>query len=185
MCDPRTPSPRPRRSGCSLSGRPSATSSPPTQIPVDRVTPIDWQSNDAFPGWFQQLEQSIPADAFTPGRDPFDTWLQTRGTAYDLVMTTEADARTKLADAAGAVRDSSTVLYPQPVATADVVLTPVAGGREPFGAGRRPARRARRPRLSRRRFDRARRGPALGDTDGLPSAGALYAIRGLWAGVVR
>ena len=62
------------------------------EIPVDRVTPIDWQSNDAFAGWFQQLERSIPADAFVPGREPFDTWLQTRGTAYDLVMTTEADA---------------------------------------------------------------------------------------------
>ena len=71
------------------------------EVPVDRVTPIDWQSNDAFAGWFQQLERSIPADAFAPGREPFDTWLQTRGTAYDLVMTTEADAGTKLADATG------------------------------------------------------------------------------------
>ena len=145
-------------------------------VPVDRVTPIDWQSNDAFPGWFQQLEQSIPADAFTPGRDPFDTWLQTRGTAYDLVMTTEADARTKLADAAGAVRDSSTVLYPQPVATADVVLTPVAGGRNPSGL-EDDLRDALADHGYRVDGSTAPAGaPALGDTDGLPSAGALYAI---------
>jgi hypothetical protein len=155
------------------------------EIPVDRVTPIDWQSNDAFPGWFQQLEQAIPADAFTPGRDPFDTWLQTRGTAYDLVMTSEADARTKLAGAAGAVRDSSTVLYPRPVATADVVLTPVAGGRNPSGL-EDDLRDALADRGYRVDGEPAPAGaPALGDTDGLPSAGALYAIRGLWAGVVR
>ncbi len=155
------------------------------EIPVDRVTPIDWQSNDAFAGWFQQLERSIPADAFVPGREPFDTWLQTRGTAYDLVMTTEADADSLLADATGAVRDSSTVLYPQPVATADVVLTPVAGGRDPSDLE---------PDLRDALADRGYRvegadapagAPALGPTDGLPSAGALDALRGLWAGVVR
>ena len=107
-----------------------------------------------------------------PGREPFDTWLQTRGTAYDLVMTTEADADSLLADATGAVRDSSTVLYPQPVATADVVLTPVAGGRDPSDLE---------PDLRDALADRGYRvegadvpagAPALGPTDGLPSAGA-------------
>ncbi|MGH8978868.1 MAG: hypothetical protein ACRDV7_12385, partial [Acidimicrobiia bacterium] len=98
------------------------------EIPVDRVTPIDWENNDAFAGWFQQLERAIPSNAFEPGREPFDRWLQTRGTAYDIVATTEAAARTQLEAATGAVRDSTTVLYPRPVATADVVLTPVAGG---------------------------------------------------------
>jgi hypothetical protein len=155
------------------------------EIPVDRVTPIDWQSNDAFAGWFQQLERSIPADAFAPGREPFDTWLQTRGTAYDLVTTTEADAHTLLADATGAVRDSSTVLYPQPVGTADVVLTPVAGGRDPsdLEAGLRDALADQGYRVE----DAAAPAgaPPLGPTDGLPSAGALDALRSLWAGVVR
>ena len=84
-----------------------------------------------------------------------------------------------------AVRDSSTVLYPRPVATADVVLTPVAGGRNPSGL-EDDLRDALADHGYRVDGSTAPAGaPALGDTDGLPSAGALYAIRGLWAGVVR
>ena len=71
------------------------------------------------------------------------------------------------------------------MATADVVLTPVAGGRDPSDLE---------PDLRDALADRGYRvegadapagAPALGPTDGLPSAGALDALRGLWAGVVR
>jgi hypothetical protein len=69
--------------------------------------------------------------------------------------------------------------------SADVVLTPVAGGRDPSDLE---------PDLRDALADRGYRvegadapagAPALGPTDGLPSAGALDALRGLWAGVVR
>ena len=153
------------------------------EIPPDRVTPADWQANDAFPGWFQRLERAIPSDAFAPGRDPLDKWLQTRGTAYDVVATTEAKARPALAAAAPEVRDGAAVLYPAPVASADIVLAPVSGGRDASGL-EGPLRDALAEQGYRVDGEPPPGGPALGDTDGLPSPGALYALRGVWRGVV-
>jgi hypothetical protein len=151
---------------------------------ADHISRIDWEANDAFPGWFQNLERSVPVDAFTPGRDPLGTWLQRRLIGYDLVATTEAAALTSLAAAAPDIRDDATVLYPAPVATADVVLAPVAGGRNATGleedltealiaAGYRTDGNA------------PPGAPALPETDGLPTPGALDALRGLWEGVAR
>jgi hypothetical protein len=153
------------------------------QIPPDRVTPADWEANDAFPGWFQRLERAIPDAAFAPGRDPFDQWLQTRGTAYDVVATTEANARPALAEAAPEVRDAAAVLYPAPVASADIVLAPVAGGRNASGL-EDPLRDALAEHGYRVDGDPPAGAPALEDTDGLPSPGALYALRDVWSGVV-
>lgn len=155
------------------------------EIGPDDVSRLDWETSDTFPGWFQRLERSIPVDAFDGG-DPFTRFLQTRLSAYDFVAMTEAAATTELARAAPDVRDAATVLYAAPVATADVVLVPVGeahpgdlagdlrdaladagfrvGGDPPPGAGG---------------------APGLPDTDGLPSPGALIALRDYWEDVVR
>jgi hypothetical protein len=153
-------------------------------IPVDEVARADWENNDAFAGWFQRLEASIPTEAFAPGRNPFDTWLRTRGRASDVVATIEADAVPRLQGAAEQVREAASVLYPRPVATADVVLVPVTDGRNPAGleAQLRDVLADAGFRVDGGGPDGA---PDLGDTDGLPSAGALFAIQQLWAGVVR
>ena len=154
------------------------------EVDADAVTPIDWDTNDAFPGWFQNLERTVPEEAFTPGRDPLGTWLQRRLIGYDLVGTTEAAALTSLAAAAPDIRDDATVLYPAPVATADVLLAPVAGGRDATGleddltealitAGYRVDGNA------------PPGAPVLPESDGLPAPGALDALRGLWERVAR
>jgi hypothetical protein len=155
------------------------------EIAADAVSRGDWENKEEFAGWFQRLERSIPADAFAPGRDPFARWLQTRGTAFDVVATTEANALPALAAAATDVREASTVLYPAAVATADIVLVPVAGGRDPSSIEDelRDALAAAGYRVDGEAPPAG--APALPDTDGLPSAGALDALRGLWAGVMR
>jgi hypothetical protein len=155
------------------------------EVPVDDVSLGDWQNNDAFPGWFQQLERSIPANAFTPGQDPFDLWLQTRGAAYDLVATTEAAALTALDDAAPDVRDASSILYPAPVATADIMLAPV-GEAEASDRLLIELQAALREQGFRTSGAPSPEGaPTLPNTDGLPPAGSLDALRNLWQDVVR
>ncbi|MGQ0826132.1 MAG: hypothetical protein ACT4OX_14065 [Actinomycetota bacterium] len=153
------------------------------EIPADDVSRLDWETSDEFPGWFQRLERSVPDDAFDPDTDPFARWLQTRpvGARYDIVTATEAAALRALARAAADVRDAAVLLYPAPVATADVVLAPV-GGAGDAGALNDPLRDA--------LLDAGYRADDAGDpplpaTDGLPAPGALDALRGLWEEVVR
>ena len=49
---------------------------------------------------------------------------------YDIVGTTEAEAGPRLARSARDRRDRVTLLYPAPVATADIVLRTDRGGRD-------------------------------------------------------
>ena len=149
------------------------------EIPADNVSRLDWETSDEFPGWFQQLERAIPDDAFSDA-NPFQRWLQTRpvGARYDLVATTQAEAEPALASAAADVRDAATLLYPAPVATADVVLAPV-GDRAPDSS---PVLTA----LANTGYRLEVEGePPLPATDNLPSAGALNALRDLWEEVAR
>jgi len=149
-------------------------------IPADSVSRLDWETSDEFPGWFQQLERAIPDDAFSDA-DPFQRWLQTRpvGARYDLVATTQAEGQPALASAAPDVRDAATLLYPAPVATADVVFAPV-GKDDPFAA------ETLWPALAATGYRRDAGGdPPLPDSDNLPSAGALAALQNLWDEVAR
>jgi hypothetical protein len=100
--------------------------------------------------------------------------LGTGFAVYDAVGTLEAEAARVLATSA--VRDRVTLLYPEPMATVDVVLggsgsrlREVAGGdsiRKAFAdAGWRMDARA------------TQTGPPLAPTNGLPSPGFLDALR--------
>jgi len=155
------------------------------EIAPDDVSRLDWETSDTFPGWFQRLERSIPTDAFD-GRDPFTRFLQTRLRAYDFVATTEAAATTGLARSAPDVRDAATVLYAAPVATADVVLAPVGDADLGDLAGDlRDALADAGFRVGGDPLPGAAGAPDLPDTDGLPSPGALIALRDYWEDVVR
>src|SRR5262245_19937679 len=119
---------------------------------------IDWEASDDFPGWFDRLERAVPSDAFEPGVDPYEKWLSRRLIGYDVVATTEAEA---------AGRDNVTVIYPAPVAAAQVAVLPGAGGGEPSDDLVDDVRDA----LSAHGYDTESTG-----TDGLPSAGVLEAL---------
>jgi hypothetical protein len=146
-------------------------------------------NDEAFAGWFQQLETSIPSSAFESPPTPFDRWVQTGRVVYSLVGGLEAEMGPRIGGS-GALNDDVTVLYPAPVASADVVFAPVAGGNEDLadlvrgddavralGAagwivpGRDP-------------IDGAG-GVALPDGTGLPPAGTLDALQGYWQEQVR
>ena len=73
---------------------------------------------DEFTRWLTRLE-----DSAKPSAAPFDEMLGKYPAAvYDAVGTTEAEAGPALADASRDRRRAFTLLYPEPVATADVVL---------------------------------------------------------------
>lgn len=75
-------------------------------------------AGDAFLAWLGRLEDSAP-----PAPSPVEQMLQQFPTAvYDAVGDTEADAGPRLAGAARDRRDAFALLYPDPVATADLVL---------------------------------------------------------------
>ena len=150
------------------------------EIPPDSVTRIDWDT-DEFASWFPRLERAIPADAFTRG-DPFQRFLRGRLTAtYDVVATTEAAALTALAAAAPDVRQAATVLYPAPVATADVVLVPVTGADlADLDEDVRTALAESGFRVGDEIPTGAPGAPALPETDGLPSPGSLVALQDRW-----
>jgi hypothetical protein len=72
---------------------------------------------DEFRAWLARLEGSGTSPS------PFQEMLSAFPTAvYDATGATEAEAGPALADAAADRRDAFTLLYPEPVATADVVL---------------------------------------------------------------
>ena len=129
-----------------------------------------------FERWFAALERAVPPSPTSP----LGTMLVTGPAAYDAVGTTEAEARPLLDRA---VRGPEvTLLYPSPMATADVVLATPEG---PLGRRLRrlvsaaPARRA----LAQAGYrveglpGPAGGPPELAPTSGLPSPGLLAAVR--------
>ena len=90
---------------------------------VTEITSFELETTDAFIAWLTSLENSAP-----PSAAPFERMLLTSGTEYDAVGTTEAEAGPLLDDASPDLRDAFTLLYPDPVATADVVLALAATG---------------------------------------------------------
>lgn len=121
----------------------------------------------AFQQWLVGLERATP-----PSRgSPLARMLQQGRAAFDAVGTTKADARSV---ERAAQRDALTVLYPAPMATADVVLTTVPGDRgdrlQDTVSG--TAKEA----LLDAGWDEPD-AEGLPPTDGLPSAGLLGALR--------
>ena len=73
---------------------------------------------DEFRAWLERLE-----DSGAPAASPFEEMLSKFPTAvYDAAGASEAEAGPVLAEAAPDRRDAFTLLYPEPVTTADVVL---------------------------------------------------------------
>lgn len=75
----------------------------------------------AYFDWLSGLERAVR------GTDGSVATMLTAPAQVDIVGTTEADAGPQIAGAA--VTQKPVVLYPRPVATADVVLAPIAGSR--------------------------------------------------------
>lgn len=146
------------------------------------LSSADLEDED-FTRWFGGLEEAVPPAAGSP----LESMLVVGPAAFDAVGTTEAEAVPLVSNSAR--RDALTLLYPSPMATADVVLATAGGGgvskslRElvrggegrtaltdtgwRVGAGNRPGM------------------PPLAATSGLPSPGLLDALRGRWREVAR
>lgn len=163
------------------------------EIPVTSISRIDWESSDEFAAWFQRLERAVPSNGFDPpAGSPFAQFLQGRFVEYDAVAALEAEAAPALASASG-IADTVTVVYPDPVGTADVVFAPILDSE----AATRLADRATGPEAramlaaegwrveGEARAPGVPGSPVLPDDNGLPSAGALDALRALWEEVAR
>lgn len=143
---------------------------------VGDVSTTDLDDPD-FVRWFSALERATPPLA--SGGSPLNEMLGTGFAAYDAVGTIEAEAGPVLAGSA--VRDKVVLLYPSPMATADVVLA---------GTGGDPTRRARNATADAARRALASTGwradgvarppsgePPLPPANGLPSPGLLDTLR--------
>jgi hypothetical protein len=152
----------------------------------------DLENNDEYLDWLSAIERAIPKLPPTAA-SPFAEMLQQLPTAtYDIVGTTEAEAGPGIADAAPDRRRALTLLYPEPVVTADVVLAAVAGRGDSAGdlAGDTDlaAALARSGwRVSGQPTARGVRDtPALPRASGLPQdPGALVALQETWQGVPK
>jgi hypothetical protein len=125
-----------------------------------------------FAGWFRALERATPP--LISGGSPLNEMLGTNFAAYDAVGTIEAEAAPVLA--ASAVRDRVTLLYPEPMATVDVVLAG-SGGRLREVAGGDLVRKALADAGWRMGAGATQTGPPLPPGNGLPSPGFLDALR--------
>lgn len=135
---------------------------------------------DAFLEWFSTIERSSELDA-----DAFEHLLSFGAARYDIVATTEAIATRQLARASRDRQDALRLLYPDPVATVDVVFAAFTDGNSDLGdivtgddgldaldrAGFRTSDTDEQPPL-----------PARSN---LPDAGTLEALLQTWRGVTE
>jgi len=137
-----------------------------------------------FQAWFAGLERSVPASGASP---PLETMLVTGRAAFDAVGTTEAEAGPLLARSARG-KDVD-LLYPSPMATADVVLAMPLGDTKPAGtlrgvaggsAGRRALAAAGWRVDGQPRPQGVPDSPPLPASANLPSSGLLDALRARW-----
>jgi hypothetical protein len=115
------------------------------------------------------LESSTKLDA-----NAFQALLTSRSATYDVVATLESEADPNLAQ-----REDVRLIYPAPVATADVVFVPIVDGDDDLvdvvtGDDGREALEAAGFRVD----DDGE--PPLPSKDGLPSAGVLEALLQTW-----
>jgi len=144
----------------------------------------DDYTDDAFLDWFGRLERSI---RFDPG-SAFERMLVGGPAIYDVVGTTEAEAAPLLANASADRRAQLHLLYPSPVASADVVYVPIAGAPGAGelgdiltgGDGRAALARAGWRVDGEPRATGVPAKPALPARPNLPSAGSLEALLETW-----
>jgi hypothetical protein len=143
---------------------------------------------DEYLDWLSGIERAVPS---TP-TSPFVEMLQQLPTAtYDIVGTTEAEAGPAIAAAARDRRKELTLLYPEPVVTADVVLAAVTGRNDAADdvstddlAAALAKTGWRVPGEPKRRG--VRDTPALPRQSGLPDdPGVLVALQETWRGVPK
>lgn len=134
--------------------------------------------DDAFRGWLSRLERSVPR---TPAAT-VESMLVRGPSAFDAVGTLEADAGPVVARSARATKPN--LLYPAPVATADVVLATPAGRAADLlaelvegPAGRRSLAAAGWRVSGQPRAQGVPDTPALPAGKGLPPPGLLSALR--------
>jgi hypothetical protein len=150
----------------------------------------DLQDNDQYLDWLSGIERAVP-DLPTTAASPFAEMLLALPTAtYDVIGTTEAEAGPGIAEAAPDRRRELTLLYPEPVVTADVVLTAVVDrgdAADDLTGEVAEALAATGWRVP--GFDSARGvrdTPALPRDSGLPAdPGALVALQETWRGVPK
>jgi hypothetical protein len=148
----------------------------------------DVQDNNQYLDWLSGIERAVPKLPPTAA-SPFAEMLQQLPTAtYDVVGTTEAEAGPGIAAAAPDRRKELTLLYPEPVVTADVVLAAVGGhGDDAEGLDLAPALAHAGWRVPGESNARGVRDtPALPRRSGLPGdPGALVALQETWRGVPK
>jgi hypothetical protein len=155
----------------------------------EQYSRFDLQDNDDYGDWLTGLEQAVPATARTSA-SPFLDLLQQP--AFDAVGTIEAEAGPALARAARDRRSQLTLLYPEPVITANVVLATVAGAPGGAAVDDLAASDALHESLAQAgwrvagqpRAEGVRVTPALRPVSGLPDAGVLVALQDTWRGTV-
>jgi hypothetical protein len=145
---------------------------------------IDDYADDAFLEWFSRLEENARIEA----ESPFEQMLVGGAALYDMVGTLEAQAGPQLARASRDRRDQVRLLYPAPVATADVVYVPVndADGADDLSDvltgddGRAALARDGWRVDGEPHAEGVPDRPALGPRDNLPDAGSLQALLETW-----
>ncbi|HEY8217266.1 MAG TPA: hypothetical protein VIH82_09035 [Acidimicrobiia bacterium] len=144
----------------------------------------DDYADDGFLEWFARLENNVRVLTDSP----FEQMLVGGAALYDMVGTTEAEAGPELARASRDRRDEVELLYPSPVATADVVYAPVvrASGADELrdlvtgDDGRAALARTGWRVDGEARAPGVRVTPRLPDADNLPDAGSLEALLETW-----
>jgi hypothetical protein len=145
---------------------------------------LDDYADDGFLAWFAQLEDHARLEA----QSPFEQMLAGGAALYDLVGTTEAEAGPDLARAARDRRDQVQLLYPAPMATADIVYAPIEGAPGAGDLADIVTGDDGRAALARAgwRVDGEDRAPGVPATpplparDNLPDAGSLQALLQTW-----
>ncbi len=146
------------------------------------VSTADLDDGD-FQGWFAGLERAVPASPTSP----LETMLVTGRAAFDAVGTTEAEAGPLLSRSARG-KDID-LLYPSPMATADIVLAiPVGDAKVPAtlrgvvggSAGRRALASAGWRVDGEAKTPGRPDSPPLPASANLPAPGLLDALRARW-----
>jgi hypothetical protein len=137
---------------------------------------------DGFRPWFQRLETEVPREAFAAGADVFVPWERLNGVNFSVVGGLETQI-----ERAGF--DEAEVLYPEPVASADVVFAAVGDGND--GLAEFVTDSDAKSALARAAWRVPGQPLAAGlpsrdlpDGNNLPRAGTLLALQDLWRRVV-
>lgn len=149
---------------------------------------LDDYAEDAFLEWFSRLEDNARIEP----QSPFAQMLVGGAALYDMVGTLEAEAAPQLAQASRDRREQVRLLYPAPVATADVVFVPAVNADRADELADLVTGDAGRAALARAGWrvpgEPLARGvpdtPPLEARDNLPDAGSLQALLDTWREVV-